>query len=110
VTTQGNSAAATQPRDSHGTQIPIFFAICGLPGLLLLRGWRFTLSKRKTAAIYGTALLGIVCFVMAGCGGNASSTGGASTPAKTYTLTVTGTFASGSTNLSHSTNLTMVVQ
>ena len=70
----------------------------------------FALGKRKTAAICGTALLGIVCFVMAGCGGNSSSTGGGGTPANTYTLTVTGTFASGSANLTHSTNLTMVVQ
>jgi hypothetical protein len=54
--------------------------------------------------------MGIVCFMMAGGGGNGSSTGGGSTPANTYTLTVTGTFASGSANLTHSTNLTMVVQ
>jgi hypothetical protein len=46
---------------------------------------------------------------MAGCGGS-SSAGGGSTPANTYTLTVTGTYASGSGNIAHSTNLTMVVQ
>jgi Bacterial Ig-like domain (group 3)/FG-GAP-like repeat/Abnormal spindle-like microcephaly-assoc'd, ASPM-SPD-2-Hydin len=110
VTTLGNSATATQPPSPHGTQIPIFFAICGLPGLLLWGGRRSALCRGKTAAIYGAALLGIVCFVMAGCGGNSSSTGGGSTPANTYTLTVTGTFASGSANITHSTNLTMVVQ
>jgi hypothetical protein len=110
VTTVGNSAAATQPRSPNGAQIPIFFAICGLPGLLLLGGRRSALWRGKNAAIYGAALLGIVCFVMAGCGGNSSSTGGGSTPANTYTLTVTGTFASGSATLTHSTNLTMVVQ
>jgi hypothetical protein len=111
VTTLGGSAAATQPRSptSHGTQIPIFFAICGLPGLLLWGGSRSALGGGKTPAICGTALLGIVCLVMAGCGGN-SSTGGGGTPAATYTLTLTGTFASGSANLTHSTNLTMVVQ
>jgi hypothetical protein len=111
VTTQGNSAAAIQPRSpsTHGTQIPIFFAICGLPGLLLWGGWRSALGKRKTAAICWTALLGVVCFVVAGCGGNSSNPGGG-TPANTYTLTVTGTFASGSATLTHSTNLTMVVQ
>jgi hypothetical protein len=110
VTTQGNSAAATQPRGGpQDTQIPIFFAICGLPGLLLLGGRRSALWRGKSAAIYGAALLGIVCFVMAGCGGNSNSSGG-STPANTYTLTVTGTFASGSANLTHNTNLTMVVQ
>jgi hypothetical protein len=112
VTTLGISAAAIQPRSpsTHGTQIPIFFAICGLPGLLLWGGWRSALGKGKTAAIYGAALMGIVCFVMVGCGGNSSSTGGGGTPANTYTLTVNGTFASGSANLTHSTNLTMVVQ
>jgi hypothetical protein len=109
VTTLGNSAAATQPGRPDGTQVPIFFAICGLPGLLLLGGGRFALRRGKTAAIHGAALVGIVCFVMAGCGGN-SSTGGGGTPANTYTLTVTGTFASGYANLTHGTNLTLVVQ
>jgi Bacterial Ig-like domain (group 3)/FG-GAP-like repeat/Abnormal spindle-like microcephaly-assoc'd, ASPM-SPD-2-Hydin len=112
VTTLGNSAAATQPRSpsTDGTQTPILFAICGLPGLLLWGGWRSAMGKGKTAAICGTALLGIVYLVMTGCGGNSSSTGGGGTPANTYTVTVTGTFAAGSANLTHSTNLTMVVQ
>ncbi len=109
VTTLGNSAAATQPRRPQGTQTPIFFAICGLPGLLLLGVRRSALCRGKTAAIYGAALLGIVCFVAAGCGGNSSNPGGG-TAANAYTLTVTGTFASGSATLTHSTNLTMVVQ
>jgi hypothetical protein len=110
VTTLGNSAAA-QPRSpsSPSTQIPIFFAICGLPGLLLWRGSRRVSGKRNTAGIYGIVLLGIVCLLTAGCGGN-SSGGGGGTPASTYTLTVTGTFASGSANLTQSTNLTLVVQ
>jgi hypothetical protein len=107
VTTLGNSAAATQPGSPHGTQVPIFFAICGL---LLLGVGRSVLGRGKTAAIYGAALLGTVCFVMAGCGGNSSSSGGGGTPANTYTLTVTGTFTSGSANLTHGTNLTLVVQ
>jgi Bacterial Ig-like domain (group 3)/FG-GAP-like repeat/Abnormal spindle-like microcephaly-assoc'd, ASPM-SPD-2-Hydin len=110
VTTVGNSAAASQPWSPNGRQIPIFFAICGLPGLLLLGGRRSALWKGKTAAMYGAALLGIVCLVMAGCGGSGSSSRGGSTPANSYILTVTGTFASGSATLTHSTNLTMVVQ
>jgi hypothetical protein len=110
VTTHANSAAATQPRSPHDTQIPIFFAICGLPGLLLLGVRRSALCRGKTAAIYGAAFLGIVCFVVVGCGGNSSNPGGGGTAANTYTLTVTGTFASGSATLTHSTNLTMVVQ
>jgi hypothetical protein len=110
VTTLGNSAARTQPRSpaNPGTQIPIYFAICGLPGWLLWGGSRWVLDKRKTAAICGMALLGIVG-LMAGCGGN-SSTGGGGTPASTYNLVVTGTYASGSVNLTHTTNLTLIVQ
>lgn len=110
VTTLGNSAAA-QPRSpsSPSTQIPIFFAIGGLPGLLLWGGSRCVSAKRKTAGTYGIVLLGIVCLVAAGCGGNSSSAGGG-TPASTYTLTVTGTFASGAANLTHTSNLTLVVQ
>ena len=110
VTTQGNSAAATQPPNPQRKQVPIFFAICGLPGLLLLGVRRSGLCRGRTAAIYGAALLGIVCFVVAGCGGNSSNPSGGGIAANTYTLTVTGTFASGSAVLTHSTNLTMVVQ
>jgi hypothetical protein len=110
VTTMGNSAAGTQPRSPArpSTEAPGFFAICGLPGLLLWGGSRCASRKRKTARTYGIALLGIVCLVIAGCGGNSS--GGGGTPASTYTLTVTGAFASGSSNLTHSTNLTLLVQ
>jgi hypothetical protein len=109
VTTLGNSAASARPRGPSrpDPQIPIYFAICGLPGLL---GYsRYELRKRRTGAIWRMALLGIVCLVTAGCGGS-SSTGGGGTPANTYTLTATGTYASGSANLTHSMNLTLVVQ
>jgi len=109
VTTQGNSAAVTEPRNPHGTHMPIFFAICGWPGLLLLGRRRFGRQAVKRNAICGAALLGVICFIATGCGGNSSSTGGG-TSASTYTLTVTGSFTSGSASLTHSTNLTMIVQ
>jgi hypothetical protein len=45
------------------------------------------------------------------CGGGSSSSGGSGgTPAGSYNLAVTGTFTSGSTTLSHTTKLTLVVQ
>jgi len=47
---------------------------------------------------------------MSACGGGNSSSGGGGTPAGTYTLTVTGSFTSGSTTLTHNTKLTLVVQ
>jgi hypothetical protein len=47
---------------------------------------------------------------MSACGGGNSGGGGGGTQAGTYNLTVTGTFTSGLTNLTHKTNLTLVVQ
>jgi len=45
-----------------------------------------------------------------GGGSNSSTGGGGGTPAGTYTLTVTGSFTSGSTTLTNNTKLTLVVQ
>jgi len=52
----------------------------------------------------------IICagLSLAACAGGGSSKPG--TPAGTYSLAVTGTFASGSTTLAHSAKLTLVVQ
>jgi hypothetical protein len=51
---------------------------------------------------------------LAACGGGGPSTtttqGTQGTTAGTYSLTVSGTFTSGSTTLTHATNLTLVVQ
>ena len=62
-------------------------------------------------------VLAFLCFLSLGitssaCGNNSSSGGGgrAGTPAGTYNLTVSGTFTSGSTTLTHHTKLTLVVQ
>jgi FG-GAP-like repeat/Cep192 domain 4/HYDIN/CFA65/VesB-like, Ig-like domain len=56
---------------------------------------------------FGCLLLVVLVLSSCGGGGNHSGTG---TPAGTYTLTVTGTFNSGSTTLTHNTILTLVVQ
>ena len=50
--------------------------------------------------------------LVAGCGSSSSNGGGGTggTAAGTYNLTVTGTFKSGSTTLTHATKLTLVVQ
>jgi hypothetical protein len=112
VTTAGNSASLARPAGSSrpGSRMTIYFALCGLPGLWLLGGLRCEAGKRKARAFCGVALLGVLSLGISACGGGGSSAGGGGTPANTYSLTVTGTFASGSANLTHTTNLTLVVQ
>jgi len=47
---------------------------------------------------------------MSGCGGGSSTPATVAPQATTYDLTVTGTFTSGSTTLTHNAKLTLVVQ
>jgi hypothetical protein len=83
----------------------------GLAMLASLTGWR---RERRPGLLYGLEFLCLlsVGFAMSGCGGGGGSGGGGGggTQAGTYNLTVTGTFTSGSTDLTHKTNLTLVVQ
>jgi hypothetical protein len=64
--------------------------------------------------LYGLAFVCLfsLAITWSACGGGSGSNtmGGAGTPAGTYNLTVTGTFTSGSTTLSHVTKLKLVVQ
>jgi hypothetical protein len=77
------------------------------------RGWVQPGVGRCRAGFVTFAALMLVMGAMAACGGGGgdppprSSSG---TPPGTYTLTVTGTCTSGSTNLSNSVNLTLQVQ
>ena len=54
-------------------------------------------------------ILLLVAMTLSSCGGGGSPSGGG-TPAGNYTVTVTGTFSSGSATLSHATNLNLVVR
>jgi hypothetical protein len=88
------------------------YLIIELLVLLLLVGllsWR----KGRPRLAYGLALLVILsaAAMMSACGGgNTVNTVNQGTPAGTYPLVVSGNFNSGSTNLTHTTNLTLVVQ
>lgn len=80
--------------------------------LIALLYWR---TGRRPRLAYGLALVMVfsVAELMSGCGGGSSSGGGGGnhgTPAGTYTIVVSGTFTSGSTSLTHSVNLSLVVQ
>jgi hypothetical protein len=115
VTTSGGSAGLTQPINGPGSNMfGLWVALSGALGLammLSLRRWRRELRPRL---LYGLAFLCLVSvgITMSACGGGGGSggSGGGGTQAGTYNLTVTGTFTSGSTNLTHKTSLTLVVQ
>jgi hypothetical protein len=110
VTTAGTSASVAYPRagSARSSQISLWLALSALTGLALFgnSGSR----RRQLRLLHGLALPVFFCLALAwfACGGGSSSGGG--TPAGTYNLTVTATFASGSTTLTHSAKLTLVVQ
>ena len=114
VTTAGGSAGLTLPIDGPGGNLSASWltlsGMLGLAMLVSLAGWG---RKRRPQLLYGLAFLCLVSVgvTMSACGGGGSGgSGGGGTRAGTYNLTVTGTFTSGSTNLTHKTNLTLVVQ
>jgi hypothetical protein len=77
-----------------------------LLGSFVAHGRKRSLPLARPLA-FGCLLLVVLVLSSCGGGGNHSGTG---TPAGAYTLTVTGTFNSGSTTLTHNTILTLVVQ
>jgi hypothetical protein len=57
------------------------------------------------------AYLFLIACVLSSCGGGSGGNNGTGgTPVGMYNLTVTGTFSSGSTTLTHATKLTLVVK
>ncbi|MGB2605936.1 MAG: FG-GAP-like repeat-containing protein [Candidatus Sulfotelmatobacter sp.] len=113
VATAGNSAALAPPSafpNSPGALL-LCMTLFGLPGLLVLRCSTARGSKRRSRFV---PLLGLCVALFAlswlGCGGSGSNGGGGGTPPATYNLSLTGTFASGSTTLTHSAKLTLVVE
>jgi uncharacterized repeat protein (TIGR03803 family) len=113
VTTAGASAGLVVPGSvppsvsAHSLWLPLSGAL-GLVGFVLpMRKRRF----RRRGAPFGLTLLCLLAVsMMPGCGGGTSSSGGSGTPAGTYNLTVTGSFTSGSSTLTHAAKLNLVVQ
>lgn len=109
VTTAGNSATVTYPGSfAPVNQRALWLAVSGLPGLVLLGGGP---RKRRSRILCALAVVCLLTLVMTwpACGGGGGNSG-TGTPAGTYNLTVTGSFTSHSTTLSHTTNLTLVVE
>jgi hypothetical protein len=118
VTTAGSTASLAHPAGfppASGT-LAVWLAFCGLSGLALLRSDGRS-RKRHGRLLYGLAFLCLISLgiALSSCGGGSTSGSGSgnsasATPPGSYDLTVTGTFTSGSTTLTHATKLTLVVQ
>ncbi len=119
VTTAGSTASLAHPAGfppASGT-FAVWLAFCGLSGLALL-GSDGRSRKRHGRLLYGLVFLCLISLgiTLSSCGGGSTSGSSSSgnsasaTPPGSYDLTVTGTFTSGSTTLTHATKLTLVVQ
>jgi FG-GAP-like repeat len=112
VTTQGNSAALAPagafPRNGGGLLFGM--ALFGSLGLLVFQSFTPPGSERRSRPAYllGVCVLSLGLSSLLGCGGSSSNSKG--TPPAAYTLSLTGTDGSGSTALTHTTQLTLVVQ
>jgi Bacterial Ig-like domain (group 3)/FG-GAP-like repeat/Abnormal spindle-like microcephaly-assoc'd, ASPM-SPD-2-Hydin len=115
VTTLGSTMGMTQPigfppaNGMFGFQWELFGTL-GLTMLASLFGSRTEIRRRMVP--YGYVFLLLFCGIsMPACGGGSNgNNSGSETAAGSYTLTVTGTFTSGSTTLTRSTKLTLIVQ
>jgi hypothetical protein len=116
VTTAGSTASLAHPAGfpPAGGTLAVWLAFCGLPGLALLRSDGRS-RKRHGGLLYGLACLCLISLgiMFSSCGGGSGTSTGnnaSATPPGSYDLTVTGTFTSASSTLTHATKLTLVVQ
>lgn len=96
--------------------VPMLLAALGMIMLLGLHLWRCN-GRFRWIPVFTLLILLCLGTTLTSCGGGSSSggSGGGSggnsgTPAGTYTLTVSANATSGSTTLTHTTKLTLVVQ
>jgi hypothetical protein len=122
VTTTARSASPNWPAPPTARRVPGGVFWMGA-ALWLLAALGFALGskvpvearRRRSALALTAALLGLVMVLLfAGCGGGGSSVSPppsqTGTPAGTYTLTVAGTFTSGSASVQNNISLTLTVQ
>jgi len=115
VSTTAGTMGLTQPLNappSSGT-FTMWIGLCGILGLGVLATFGGKSRARSPEVLCGMTLVCLLSIgiTMSACGGgNGGNNGSGGTQAGTYNLTVTGTFTSSSTNLTHNMNLTLVVQ
>ncbi len=110
VTAGASSTRLAQPGGFSpiSSRLAMWLALGGLPGLVILGKSRSGPRHRQHRIFYGLAFVCLFSLgvTLSGCGGGSNGSGGPGT----YNLTVTGKFASGTTTLTHNTNLTLLVQ
>jgi len=115
VTTTAASSALRLPQamdDGPGRMnTRILLVLLGMAVLAGLLGWRREPGFRW-APLFAAGVVLWAALTITSCGGGSSGGGGGNpgTLAGTYTISVSGTFTSGSTTLTHSTGLTLVVK
>ena len=115
LTTTGTSARRISTSSStDGKRSALWLPAFGLPFLMLVGIWGTASQERRDRIGYFFALVCLVSasIAMSACGGSSAPGGGngGGTPSGTYNLSVTGSFASGSTTLTHIQKFTVTVQ
>ncbi len=105
VTTAATMSSANPDSKNPGVLFAVFVGIFGIAIVVSPVG-------KRRGRFYGVALLCLLAIgTMPACGGGGSPTSGSGgTPLGTDTIKVTGTYTAGSSTLSHSADLTLVVQ
>jgi len=90
---------------------PLTFALLGTFAIVVgLLRWRRE-QRLWCAPVFTLAVLVCLVMTLTSCGGaSGGSGGGTGTQAGTYTISVSGSFTSGSTTLTHTAKLALVVQ
>ena len=114
TTTAGTSTSLGYPYGilSARTGFAMFLLFPGLPGMVLIFHIGTRSHKRRSRLFFGLFLVCLfsLALTLSACGsGSKSGNGGGGTPSGTFNLTVTGSFTSGSTNLTHNAKLTLIV-
>jgi hypothetical protein len=106
VATQGTAAAMVRPAIAPGNGAGVAWLSFGMVFLFL----RYKRLQWRRGAVIGCILSAFIFMPACGGGGNGRGNGGSGTHNGTYPLTVTGTYVSGSTQLSHTVQFTLIVQ
>jgi len=99
-------------RDARYRQTPMILTLAAML-LLMVVASQFLRREQNFAwiRVVGFAVLVTLGLTLTSCGGGSGSSGGGTNPqAGTYTINVTGNFTTGSTTLTHTAKLTLVVQ